>query len=524
MFCAISGKPPLHPVVSIKSKALFEKSLLVQYVTEHGEDPISKDPMTVSDIIEIDTKLANTYTNPLNSSTLNTNYSIPNLLSTLQNEWDAIMQENFLLRKKLDVLSKNLSQALYERDAAKIIAAKYMSGEKIQVPTNNVNIPTIDSNNTNSNNTSAQTTDIINYDTLVENSKAYMLKTKPIIKKINSLQKNLLKNIESCTSIKMIEGISDGISNDYPISSYNLTDVSDNFSNSIILTQIDLDTCEIVSFNDHRSVPFNHRLAAAYNLPNPNVFLGISIQRDSCGTYNIESQNDNQICHLPNERIIGLFPGEYIYNNLIPNNNLKESTYLAACASGNIYLINGSNCYPIVKTTPPSNKKDLYEGVAFHKDGLLVAFSNSHDVNIINISKPNDLAISVPINGEGKDIGIVKFSSNGYWMFVGVDENVFTYDLRKSPMTCIKTNTEGKGSTWDIIPSGKIMTAVNKHKKILTLFEYEKASNSWKRKQEVNIDIPGPVKNFLMVTLLYSNDKLGCLISTRAKSYKCIFE
>ncbi len=195
MFCAISGKPPLHPVVSIKSKALFEKSLLVQYVTEHGEDPISKDPMTVSDIIEIDTKLANTYTNPLNSSTLNTNYSIPNLLSTLQNEWDAIMQENFLLRKKLDVLSKNLSQALYERDAAKIIAAKYMSGEKIQVPTNNVNIPTIDSNNTNSNNTSAQTTDIINYDTLVENSKAYMLKTKPIIKKINSLQKNLLKNI-----------------------------------------------------------------------------------------------------------------------------------------------------------------------------------------------------------------------------------------------------------------------------------------------------------------------------------------
>ena len=61
-------------------------------------------------------------------------------------------------------------------------------------------------------------------------------------------------------------------------------------------------------------------------------------------------------------------------------------------------------------------------------------------------------------------------------------------------------------------------------KKILTLFEYEKASNSWKRKQEVNIDIPGPVKNFLMVTLLYSNDKLGCLISTRAKSYKCIFE
>ncbi|CCC70702.1 hypothetical protein NCAS_0F02180 [Naumovozyma castellii] len=127
MFCAISGKPAKVPVVSLKSKCVFEKSLIEQYINETGKDPITNELITKDDLMELSQNPQQTaLTNTLNSATLNSNYSIPNLLSTLQNEWDAIMLENFKLRKANDELAKNLSTALYEIDAAKIVAAKAM--------------------------------------------------------------------------------------------------------------------------------------------------------------------------------------------------------------------------------------------------------------------------------------------------------------------------------------------------------------------------------------------------------------
>ncbi|CCD24805.1 E3 ubiquitin-protein ligase PRP19 NDAI_0D04920 [Naumovozyma dairenensis CBS 421] len=133
MFCAISGKLPKEPVLSPKSKCIFEKSLIELYIDENGKDPISNTPMTKPELISISqTSQQVSLTNSINSSTLNANYSIPNLLSTLQNEWDAIMLENFKLRKQLDSLTKQYSTALYERDAAKNVATRIMK-EKNQL-------------------------------------------------------------------------------------------------------------------------------------------------------------------------------------------------------------------------------------------------------------------------------------------------------------------------------------------------------------------------------------------------------
>ncbi|CAL9736506.1 pre-mRNA-processing factor 19 [Monosporozyma servazzii] len=522
MFCAISGKPPLHPVVSTKSRTLFEKSLLVQYVNEHGTDPISKDPMTTADILEIDTKLANTNTNALNSSTLNSNYSIPNLLSTLQNEWDAIMQENFLLRQKLDILSKNLSQALYERDAAKIIAAKYMSGEKITLPNTNRDGSQIDSASVNTEQ-NGEITSNINYELLVENSKKYMITTKPAIKTINSLQKNLLKNIQSFKSVKLIKSIEGGYSSEYPNSTFPLKNVSSNFSNYIVLNQNKSHSQELISLDIDKDISFSFDAYLPYFLPSEDVVLFTDIEQQSCGIYDW-SDKEKSNCHLPNERIIGLFGGEGVYSDIIPDNVSKQLLYIAACASGSVYLINKDQSYPMVKGTSNEDEDGSFYGAAFHKDGLLVAFFNSKDIKIVNISKPNDSPISVPMTLEGKSIDVVRFSANGYWLFVGVDGSVFTYDLRKSPMTCIKTDTAAEGKAWDVIPSGKIMATVNRDSKTLVFHEYEKNSNSWKVKNELNIVIPEPAEKILSLTLLYSNDKLGCLIFTPSKSYKFILE
>ena len=52
-FCAISGEPPQDPVVSQKSGHVYERRLILKYITENGTDPITGDKLEESDLIEI---------------------------------------------------------------------------------------------------------------------------------------------------------------------------------------------------------------------------------------------------------------------------------------------------------------------------------------------------------------------------------------------------------------------------------------------------------------------------------------
>lgn len=56
LFCAISGQPPLHPVVSIKSGQVYERDLITKYLKENeGKDPITGDQLTEEELVEIKT-------------------------------------------------------------------------------------------------------------------------------------------------------------------------------------------------------------------------------------------------------------------------------------------------------------------------------------------------------------------------------------------------------------------------------------------------------------------------------------
>jgi pre-mRNA-processing factor 19 len=52
--------------------------------------------------------------------------SIPTLLSLFQNEWDALMLESFQLKQSYHQTRQELSNALYENDAAKRVIARLM--------------------------------------------------------------------------------------------------------------------------------------------------------------------------------------------------------------------------------------------------------------------------------------------------------------------------------------------------------------------------------------------------------------
>jgi len=79
--------------------------------------PVTGESLTVDDLLPLK---ATTTARPRPITAT----SIPGLLSHFQNEWDAVMLETFTLKQHLDSTRKELSQVLYQHDAACRVIAR----------------------------------------------------------------------------------------------------------------------------------------------------------------------------------------------------------------------------------------------------------------------------------------------------------------------------------------------------------------------------------------------------------------
>ncbi len=123
MFCALSGVVPTEPVVSSKSGPLFERRLVVQQLRETGgKCPVTGQDLAEADLVAVQVAPAGAAApRPSGAAT-----SIPALLDTFRNEWDAVVLESHSLRGKLLDARQQLSVALYEKDAARRVIAKLL--------------------------------------------------------------------------------------------------------------------------------------------------------------------------------------------------------------------------------------------------------------------------------------------------------------------------------------------------------------------------------------------------------------
>ncbi|KAF8632625.1 hypothetical protein AX15_001826 [Amanita polypyramis BW_CC] len=117
-YCAISGELPQEPVVSAKSGKVYERRLIVKYIAENGTDPVTGEKLEESELIAIKASPDTAAPRPPSHT------SIPALLQTLSNEWDATMLEAFTLKQQNNSLRQELSYSLYANDAATRVIAR----------------------------------------------------------------------------------------------------------------------------------------------------------------------------------------------------------------------------------------------------------------------------------------------------------------------------------------------------------------------------------------------------------------
>ncbi|KAI1822517.1 WD40-repeat-containing domain protein [Xylaria intraflava] len=117
MLCALSGEAPQEPVVSKLSGSVFEKRLIEKYIEENGKDPVSGEDLALDDLLAIKSARVVRPRPP-------TLTSIPALLTTFQNEWDALALETYNLKEQLTRTREELATALYQHDAAIRVIAR----------------------------------------------------------------------------------------------------------------------------------------------------------------------------------------------------------------------------------------------------------------------------------------------------------------------------------------------------------------------------------------------------------------
>jgi pre-mRNA-processing factor 19 len=119
MFCAISGEIPSEPVANRKTGHVYERRLIEKHLLEDGRCPVTGADMAAADLMELQVH------RPVRPRATGAN-SVPGMISMFQNEWDELMLETYSLRQHLDTARQELSQSLYQHDAACRVIATLM--------------------------------------------------------------------------------------------------------------------------------------------------------------------------------------------------------------------------------------------------------------------------------------------------------------------------------------------------------------------------------------------------------------
>ena len=111
--CSLSGKITSNPVICTKTGYIFDKDLIMYYIENFGNCPITNIPLTKDDFDEIENSEIN-INKPRTIEEMNVN----GLLSNLNEQFINIQNEISELKQKIIERKKELSVQCYKYDAS----------------------------------------------------------------------------------------------------------------------------------------------------------------------------------------------------------------------------------------------------------------------------------------------------------------------------------------------------------------------------------------------------------------------
>lgn len=434
-------------MISRKSGAIFERRLIEEYISAHGKDPISEENLTIEDLTKV--QGVPEYVPPH----LPSSASIPNLLETFQNEWDALALEVFTLRKQLHKARQELSASLYHYDAAVRVAAKATEErdeaqralkELSQAVGNGVSHIKSDADNGHTPHKNGVDNVPVFANNVLLNDIAEALEVeRERLFAQHKAQKKTTKQFSGANySIEMKESI--------PLPFKTLATVacrdgmlalaSTAGSITIMDLQNDANTTKIVRKGKPSSITLIKSEGQA-------VPVATSKDKIFVGSEKTSLQHSGEIIAIASHPTLAYF--------------------VVVGRTG--WLLANTNSIIHQDSTP-------YISAAFHIDGKLVALGSSSAIDIVDISTAEKVA-SIEFNNANK----LLFAPNGYWLLALSNEYLLVIDIRTQSVV---GNLEGSFRDFSIDPTSTIIIATSEDS--TCLYKYSKAEKQWMSEPDVH--------------------------------------
>jgi pre-mRNA-processing factor 19 len=457
MLCSISGQSPTDPVISRKSGHLFERSLIEKSILENGLCPLSGQPLSVDDLMSVQSNKA---IRPRNVATA----SIPGLLSTFQNEWDEVMLEVFTLKQHLDSTRKELSQALYQHDAACRVIARLMrerdearamltnGGGAAQTngnlppppPTSSGNSMDVESSNSNE---SASITMGASWN---EHVKLISSKSLELSEERKKRPKKIPETTRASDTLSNMEVKNTFSPHKKSSSSAGITSIAYNISNNIIASGgIDKDI-HVTSMEDGNSIAKaanSHKksvtcLAFHHHNNNDKSFLLSGSSDNTIKLWSIPSSSNSNSKTVPKMTSVASFDhheGAISALKTHPVDNIAVSFSY----DGSFSLLDLESKDVTLHINDDSNNEQFqYLCGAVHPDAIMLGGGTNQGVLKIWDIRQKTVAVNLTDHSK-KGLTAVDFSNNGYHVGTGDAEGVYRiWDLRK--LKCLNTDTISK--------------------------------------------------------------------------------
>ena len=477
MNCTISGALASDPCVTPSGHVYSKKALLTYLTTSNNCDPITNAPLSTDSIIDI---LPAGNSSSAAAPTPPTITSIPSLLSHMQSEWDSLMVSQYELRRQLHETRQELSQALYQNDAAvRVIArltmerdqARSMVGGGASTEVEPSSAPSAanggaaNSNNSDNKNESDENamTDEISSPSIPSSALTEMSATWDVLSK-GRKKRQLPPDLATSSTI--------GAYAETSSKSYHKTSGKTGIKSMVVkgddILTVGADKQVIVYNTKSEEVVGTASLAKGL-AGKKEVTCADMLLRVVDGEGEGGRDGERRILAGGSDGTIRLLDCSFkeVDKAVVCTSSVVGvhfhfcgSYFLAACSGGSLVFGNLSSLSTFV--TLPDTPGTVYSSSALHPDGLIYACgTDDGDLKVWDL-KSSSVATTLSTGQKGDKIVSITFSENGYTLAAGAESGMVTmFDLRKQKATGVANEggkafgNSAKGLSFDC--SGKLL-------------------------------------------------------------------